>query len=276
MSLSLASTLAAALGRLNSAWGLGDSHVTSIVVFPGVFLFLPLLLSPSLFFCLHHHHSFKQDQATRAASKVSSPMKNDPSCGRCPASEREEARPPPPQPRRVLRSLSPWIVAVGAVLLAFLIALLLRSASSSSSFTGGVEFQQESGKVLFDATQQKEVEAEPLHTVAGEGDFFFPSKGLVSRWLSWGRLAFSGMPSGTAALVSSLYSLFNKSRPASTFPYSPERPLRVEMRLFVRRRVRGQPAKEGEKPQHGKWTVVDALAGEDGRRYAEDIGVLIR
>lgn len=80
--------------------------------------------------------------------------------------------------------------------------------------------------------------------------------------------------------VSSLSSIFHRYRPRDSFPYSPKRPLRLELRLFSRRHISGEVLREGE--SQGRWRVADDgmpvrnPSPGKGQKYKQDIGILIR
>ncbi|PHJ17463.1 m28 family protein, partial [Cystoisospora suis] len=305
VSVSLASTFSAALGRSNSVWGLGDSSVTSMIVLPGLVLLLPLLFAPSLFFFLHHHHYHYQSSfdflTTSTLERRGHPMKRNGS----PASttEHEEERGViSRRPRRLFfLPLSSWRTAVGAVVLAFLISYYCRRSPpsfssspkslSSSSSDGAVELPQENaGANLLDSEKQEE------DSQRGEKSFFSSMIGLDVSPLSslqaflekkdlWWILERSFMPTfaervGNSLFISSLSSIFHGYRPRASFPYSPERPLRLELRLFSRRYINGEVMREGE--SQGRWRIADDdMVGRNfipsrGKKYKEDIGILIR
>lgn len=300
MSVSLASTFSAALGRSNSVWGLGDSSVTSMVVLPALVLLLPLLFSPSLFFFLHHHYQSSFDfPTTPTLERKSSPVKRNGSA--VSTTEQEEERGVTSRRSRGLfpLALSSWRTAVGAVVLAFLIYYCLRSPSSfpsspkslsSSSSDGDVELPQENAGPSLPDIHKKERDTQKRDksfssmTGLDESPLSSLQAFLEKNGLWWGSEG-SSLSSLVARIadspfISSLSSIFHRYRPRASFPYSPERPLRLELRLFSRRHISGEVLREGE--SQGRWRVADdgVLARNPtpgrGKKYKEDIGILIR
>ncbi|PFH35185.1 peptidase, M28 family protein [Besnoitia besnoiti] len=223
--LLLSNTMAPVLGRVNSVWGLGDSFAFTVSVLPFLIFLLPLLVSPALFFSLHH-----------SAAEVGDPSQGPP--------PRRTASPR----RRTRRSvMSLWILlgAVGAALVALGVVFVHRDLP---------EEELADGEALGTARETPAVESPGV---------FAPDSTRVTRALSAWQMQ--------AAAQLRRLGIFSAGKTGTDeetlFPYSKATPLRIEVRLFSRKTVRGfteEGADEG----------VLALEGTDGK--AEKVGVLIR
>ncbi|KEP67522.1 UNVERIFIED_CONTAM: peptidase, M28 family protein [Hammondia hammondi] len=181
MTVDLADTIAAVLGRVHSIWGLGDSFGFTVTVLPLLFLF-PLLVAPPLFFALHHAHS---------REAVSAPSSRE-------LATRRRAR-------QSVLSLCMVLVAVGVALAAF-------------------------GVVFFHTNAPEETLHEALQ-YAPPGVHPPESLSRTSQRSLWQKArVYLGQ------VVSTFLAADGEDQ---LFPFSKETPLRLEVRLFSRKRVRG-------------------------------------